>query len=264
MIPLLLLMLFDPATAVGEATLIDSLGDLPGAVELWREILEHPGYDAAIRAEALYRLGDGLQRLEAEEEAADHWRTLVAMGDHHPWTDLAERRLLALRRRQALVQVELPFAFDFDQGLGSWFPHSQSSSVGSLSQQEAGSALWQTRVDRQLFPVILTELDSRDPLGRVVLRARVDGFPAWLTLFVVDEQNRRFVSEPQRLAVASGWAELAWEVTSLRPVDGEGSSSPDPTAIQFLLLQDSTGAWSTDSGAHELHIDQVRLEPTEN
>ncbi len=245
-----------------------SMGDYGAACDLYERGLQIPDIDHNLRAELMYRLATGRERLGSLDSAS---ATLEALLEEHldqePWAGLAQTRLQRLAEYRHRI-VELPVRYEFDRALGDWL-HAGSYLLrgglewtGETGHDEDGAMLWLSPVTSQARDDIYLAFSTPSPPVRSVeIWVRALEFPAHLILLLVEEGGSRFASARYVIEPADGWTLLRSEIEDFFLFPGEDvTRHPDPIRVTSILIEDATATYSTDRGINRILVDDVVVE----
>lgn len=240
-------------------------GDLRGAAAWYTALLDSVPEEDTSRGPLTFWLGRAWYLL-GEVPLAVQALQVAALDPR------SEPRALALLGQIDALEhqvTQLPLTLDFDVSPLPWLLHAWELgaqgrlSVEALPDGAGGALVWDTLVaarDEDQIQVWFAA-EAANPAQLSVL-VRADPLPAWLTVLVMDPQERWY-GAPEVLQVpADQWLQVELDLADFRllPAErGPGPADAPPGQVRTLALRDVTAVYSTDRGANRILLDQVRI-----
>jgi hypothetical protein len=186
---------FDAWSAVGDAEVLESVGEDRTAVQIYRQLSRQLGIDDASRAEALYRLGRVLVRLGDIEEATKAFDECVRSTPSQARC-LAERTEVEILRSSVRT---LPTHWTFDDTahglIHPWSGQTGTIRIGVPAGESDPALLWSDAPQRgETDALVVGFALADDAPEHVGFEARAIGVPAALRLRAEDVDGKEYAA----------------------------------------------------------------------
>lgn len=234
--------------------------DPMAAASVYEALLDNLADDDPLRGEVLYWLGrarfdagDPVRARSALLRAATHPKVRPRARSFLGWMALEDRRINTL-----------PHTENFEAGIGALvrgWGRGEEDDLGVAAGRGTGAtAAWRVSVadgEEDFIAVALAPGAGR--LEHLDLRLRAEGFEALMTIVVVDDEDRRWVSaEPQRIPTGR-WTDLRIDTASLVGGAPAGTLQLNPSRARRVEIVDVTAYHSRMRGEHWVFIEALSL-----
>lgn len=234
--------------------------DPMAAASVYEALLDNLADDDPLRGEVLYWLG------RARFDAADPVRARSALlrAAAHPQVRQRARSFLGWMSLEERQIKSLPYTEGFEQGVGAlvrgWGRGAEDDLGVAPGRGSGATAAWRVSVadgEEDFLALALSPEAGR--LEALQLRLRAEGFEALMTIVVVDDEDRRWVSpEPHRIPTGE-WTELRIDTATLIGGAPTGPRQLQPARARRVELVDVTAYHSRMRGEHWVFIDELSL-----